>query len=84
MQLVLSDRGSVLLSGSQAKYALYPVWILNTTWQDKRYVFAMNGQTGKFTGDLPVDKRAYMRWLFGLGAAFSAAAFAITFIMWLI
>ena len=49
-----------------------------------RYVFAMNGQTGKFTGDLPVDKRAYMRWLFGLGAAFSAAAFAITFIMWLI
>ena len=81
---VLSDGGSVRFSGSQAKYALYPVWILNTTWQDKRYVFAMNGQTGKFTGDLPVDKRAYMRWLFGLGAAFSAAAFAITFIMWLI
>ena len=35
------------------KYALYPVYILNTTWQDKNYLFAMNGQTGKFVGNLP-------------------------------
>lgn len=81
---VLPDGGSVRFSGGQAKYALYPVWILNTTWQDKKYVFAMNGQTGKFTGNLPVDKRAYRRWLFGLGAACSAAVFAVTFLIWLL
>ena len=32
-------------SGSY-KYALYPVWILNTVWNGNKYVFAMNGQTG--------------------------------------
>ena len=44
-------------------YALYPVWILNTSWNGGKYLFAMNGQTGKFVGDLPLDKGAYYkRW----------------------
>ena len=37
-------------------YALLPVWLLNTKWQGKDFLFAMNGQTGKLVGDLPVDK----------------------------
>ena len=37
-------------------YALLPVWLLNTKWNGKDYLFAMNGQTGKMVGDLPVDK----------------------------
>lgn len=56
----------VNLKNGKVKYALYPVWILNTTWNGKPYVFAMNGQTGKFVGNLPVDKKAYwkhhMKW----------------------
>ena len=43
------DRGKV-------SYALLPVWMLNTKWKNKNYLFAMNGQTGKFIGELPVDK----------------------------
>lgn len=43
------------LSGS-VKYALFPVWLLNTTYRGENYTFAMNGQTGKFTGNLPKDK----------------------------
>lgn len=46
----------VNLKEGQHKYALYPVWILNTTWNGQSYTFAMNGQSGKFVGDLPVDK----------------------------
>lgn len=46
----------VNLKEGQHKYALYPVWILNTIWNGKSYTFAMNGQTGKFVGDLPIDK----------------------------
>ena len=42
-------------------YALYPVWLLQTSWQGKNYLFAMNGQTGKFVGDLPLDHKAFMR-----------------------
>ena len=37
------------------KYALYPVWLLNTSWKGKNFLFAMNGQTGKFVGNLPVS-----------------------------
>lgn len=59
---VIPEYSSVQLSNSRAKYALYPVWILSTSWQGKNYTFAMNGQTGKFVGDLPVDKAAYWKW----------------------
>ena len=75
---------SIDLSNGSFKYALYPVWLLNTTWNGKKYTFAMNGQTGKFVGDLPVDGKAYSRWLFGLGAAFSAVAFGVSYLLWLL
>ena len=34
----------------------------------------MNGQTGKFIGDLPMDKGAYWRWFAGVFAGGAAAA----------
>ena len=45
-------------------YALLPVWLLTTKWKDKTYLFAMNGQTRKMVGDLPIDmkKRAMLYW----------------------
>ena len=46
---------------TKARYALLPVWLLNTTWQDKKFHFAMNGQTGRFVGNLPRDDGAYWR-----------------------
>lgn len=39
----------------KTKYALLPTWLLYTTYKDKKYFFAMNGQTGKFIGNLPID-----------------------------
>ena len=44
---------------TDCKYAFIPVWLLSTKWKDKNFLFAMNGQTGKFVGDLPVDKGKY-------------------------
>lgn len=40
----------------KTEYALMPTWLLYTTYKDKKYFFAMNGQTGKFIGNLPIDK----------------------------
>lgn len=39
------------------EYALLPVWMLNVKYKDKYYLFAMNGQTGEFVGNVPVDKK---------------------------
>lgn len=37
------------------EYALLPTWLLYCTYKNKKYLFAMNGQTGKFIGNLPID-----------------------------
>ena len=72
------------LQNGRARYALYPVWILNTMWNGQKFTFAMNGQTGKLVGDLPMDKAAYKRWLFGLTGIIGAALFAISYLAWLL
>jgi len=81
---VTTESSGMSFQNGVAKYALYPVWLLNTTWNGERYYFAMNGQTGKFAGDLPLDKSAYKKWLFGIAGAVSAAVFAISYLLWLL
>lgn len=52
------ERGRKIgLKRGEVKYALLPVWILNTRWNNTNYMFVVNGQTGKIVGDLPVDKK---------------------------
>ena len=74
---VVPENSNVSMSGGKAQYALYPVWILNTTWKDTRYIFAMNGQTGKMTGDLPIDEKIYRKYLAGLTVVFTAIAYLV-------
>lgn len=50
------------LTDGHARYALLPIWIMNTSWKGEKYTFAMNGQTGKFVGNLPMDKRLYRKY----------------------
>ena len=78
---VLPEHSSLRLKNGRTKYALYPVWLLNTTWQNKKYTFAMNGQTGKFVGNLPMDKGAFWKWFWGVTAAVTAAVYGL---MWLV
>ena len=75
---------AIRLENGRARYALYPVWLLNTTWNGEKYTFAMNGQTGKLVGDLPADRSAAKRWLLGLTAACSAGAYAIVWLLHLL
>ncbi len=75
---------NIALHNGVAKYALYPVWILNTSWNGQKYTFAMNGQTGKLVGDLPLDKKAYRKWLFGIAGVAAAVTFAVTYLLWLL
>ncbi len=79
---VVTENSTINLSNGKAKYALYPVWILNTTWNGQNYRFAMNGQTGKFVGDLPMDKSLFWKWLLGIGLAVAAAVFGLLFLWW--
>lgn len=77
------ENSSIQLHGGKAKYALFPVWLLSTSWRGENYLFAMNGQSGKFVGDLPVDKGAARKWMLGLTAALSAASYGVMWLLWL-
>ncbi len=59
------------------KYAMLPTWLLYTTYKEKPYFFAMNGQTGKFIGNLPIDKvKLAIYSLLGCGGGFLIGALA--------
>lgn len=81
---VTKEAGSIQLNNGKVKYALFPVWLLNTTWNGQKYLFAMNGQSGKMVGDLPLDKGAYRKWLFGLTGAIAAVVYAALWLVWII
>lgn len=50
------------LSDVTEKYVLLPVWILTvSTLEGEKYTFAMNGQTGKFVGNLPLSGKKYKK-----------------------
>jgi DNA-directed RNA polymerase subunit RPC12/RpoP len=61
------------------KYALYPVYILNTTWNGKNFLFAMNGQTGKFIGNLPCSKAQALKYYIPIGLIASVIAFVVAY-----
>lgn len=77
---VATQNCMVNLQNASARYALYPVWLLHTRYKDKDYLFGMNGQTGKFVGDLPTDWGAFWRWWFLIFFAVTAIA---GFVCWL-
>lgn len=81
---LIPQGSNIQLNSGKPVYALYPVWLMNTSWRGERYFFAMNGQTGKFVGNLPVDKGLYHKWLWGLTGLIGAAAFAISYLIWLL
>ena len=58
------------------EYVLLPVYMVNVKYNDKMHTFAMNGQTGKFIGNIPVDKKKKR--------AISIKKFIIYFIVYLI
>ena len=64
----------IYLKRGKVHYALLPVWILNTKWEGKDFLFAMNGQTGKLVGNLPVSSKRAI----GLFAAIAALLIAIS------
>ena len=46
----------ISMTGGRERYVLLPLWILRTKYEGKDWYFAMNAQTGKLVGNLPMDK----------------------------
>lgn len=79
-----TESSSIRLKNGTAKYALYPIWLLNTTWNGQKFVFAMNGQTGKFVGNLPCDKGLFWKQFFMATGICTVLAFVIQVLMYFV
>jgi DNA-directed RNA polymerase subunit RPC12/RpoP len=81
---VFPERTYIKTISGRVRYALLPVWLMTTEWNGQRYVFAMNGQSGKFVGNLPMDKKAYFKYFglyFGISTALSMLALFLLSLM---
>ncbi len=81
---VMPRESHVRVNKGSNRYALYPVWILNTTYNGEHFIFSINGQTGKTAGDLPMDKAAFWRYMITTSVITSAVVFAAQAIMYLL
>ena len=73
------DSASATLALDDVAYALLPVWMLHTRWNDEDYLFAMNGQTGRLVGDLPVYGTKVMIWSIGLFLPMAVILFLVVY-----
>ena len=69
------------IRSDSAKYVLLPVWFLHTKYQDKSYIFAMNGQSGKMTGTFPICPKRSAAWFAAVCAGVTAL---VSLIQWLV
>lgn len=51
-----------------------PVWLMHCTWNDNQMLFAVNGETGKCVGDLPVESKRRVATIATTALALTAAA----------
>lgn len=88
LQKSVKGYGSVTLKSKNislkkgiVNYGLVPVYLLYTKWNEERYLFSVNGQTGKVVGKLPLSSKLatlyYLKHFFISFAAIGAIAFAV-------
>ena len=64
-------------------YAMLPVWMVNVKYKNKMYIFAMNGQTGKFIGNIPLDVGRVILYSIGIFLICLVASFLISYVIYM-
>lgn len=77
-----SERDSTTYTVRAQRYVLLPSWILTYIYHGKPYVFAVNGQTGKTCGELPLDKAKVALTSGLLGVVFGTLMFLGGMFIW--
>lgn len=78
---VTRKNSNLKITDSSVRYVMLPVYLLNVSYKGKNYRFAVNGQTGKVVGELPISK---IKKYFYLLLSFTVAFSIYTAIAWLI
>ena len=70
---------NLTVNKADSDYIMLPVFMVNIKYRDKMYTFAMNGQTGKIVGDLPLGRKEVILWTL-LILVLSSLVFILLFI----
>ena len=71
----------LVCKNGKVKYSLMPVWLLDVKYKDRTYRFAVNGQTGKLSGDLPVDRGLYWKYALSVFAGSSVIIYLLMILL---
>ena len=72
---------SIRSEDGKATPVLMPVWLITTEKEGTVYTFAINGQTGKLTCDVPADTKKSLLWGGGVFAGVFALAAVVMMLM---
>ena len=76
---VVADDTQVELDGAES--CVLPVWLMHCTWNDNQMLFAVNGETGKCIGDLPISGMRRGSTVGITAVVFALLAFLVGFVM---
>ena len=79
--VVMERSRSFRSEGGKVTPVLMPVWVITTEKDGKTYTFAINGQTGKLTCDVPADTKKSLLWGGGVFAGVMGIAVLILYLM---
>ncbi|MGI6726009.1 MAG: hypothetical protein ACOX62_07425 [Christensenellales bacterium] len=78
---VVPESSSIKIINGTSRPVLYPVWLITTKKGGKTYTFAINGQTGALTCDIPWSKTKFLGRLASMACGATAAGFAIIYVL---
>ncbi len=78
----VSTRGqSINVDDGVSLPVLFPMWQITTIRENKSYTFAINGQTGKLTTNIPYSKGKFFGWIFGIAISLSTSALIVAAVL---
>jgi hypothetical protein len=76
--------GDASINNVFSEYVMFPIWMLTAKYNHTDFLFAINGQTGKFEGKFPVDwRRAGVLFALIFAAAFIVSVLAGEIWLWI-
>lgn len=62
--IVIPTTNNINIDNNKKQYVLLPVWMINVKYKNKIHTLAMNGQTGKIVGNIPIDvSKVILTWI---------------------
>ena len=60
---------------TRVQECVLPVWLMHCTWGDEHMLFAVNGETGKCVGDLPISRTRRRATVIAIAAVLAVVVF---------